>query len=161
MVKAKVSTKVIGKENLDRLRVLFKDLSKYYVTVGVHEDAGKYTEGKNPPSVVEVALWNEFGTEHTPERSFFRSTLAEKSGLINQWRQEVIGNMITKGWTPAKALETLGFRLQILIQNKIKSNVPPKNAPSVIAHKQAEGLPTTTLMETQLLLRSVTFKVYV
>lgn len=158
-MKTKVTTTLKGKENLAKLKKDIKDLHKHYVTVGIHQDAGNYTQGATPPSVVEVALWNEFGTESIPERSFFRSTLTEQSSQINKIREEAVKNILTKGWSVDKALDMIGFRVQVMIQNKIKSNIPPENAPSVLEKKRAEGVGTNTLMETQLLLRSVTYRV--
>lgn len=136
------------------------EANRAYVTIGVHEDAGSYTKGDNPPTVVEVALWNEYGTTRTPERSFFRSTIDENASLLNQWREEVMGNILFKQWTVYHALETIGFRVQTLIQNKIKSHVPPPNAPSTIEDKQRRGVAPETLIDSGLMLRSVTFQVH-
>lgn len=152
-------------------------LRRSYVTVGVHEDAGKYTGGKNPPSVVEVALWNEFGTSTTPERSFIRSAIDGNEATINRWIASVVDKVAFDEMSVREALEWLGFQTQVLIQNKIKSNVPPPNAASTQRHKAQEGklpkkfkgasvgkdvslLKSHTLIDTELLLRSITYKVY-
>lgn len=168
IIKPKITT-TVKKDESKKLLAIIQQTKGAYVTVGVHEDAGKYPEG---PSVVEVALWNEFGTRTAPERSFFRSALDENEGKINEWREEAISNMLTKGWTVKQALEMMGFRLQTLIQNKIKSNVPPPNAPSTIIAKTRSGvLPksglaggregqTSTLIDSGLMLRSITYKVF-
>jgi|WetSurMetagenome_2_1015567.scaffolds.fasta_scaffold112317_2 hypothetical protein len=160
LIKAKVSTKVRS-ETIDVKQFLanLAGAKESYVTIGLHEDAGQYTGGKSNPSVVEVGLWNEFGTETSPERSFLRSTIDENQSLINNWRDEAINNMILKGWTLNKALEMMGFRIQVLIQNKIKSNMPPPLAKSTSDAKISHGLAPVTLIETGLMLRSVTFKV--
>lgn len=134
-----------------------KDAEDAYVTVGVHEDAGSYKDGQ---SVVMVALWNEFGTNKTPERSFLRSTINGNVGLINKWREEVIGNILNKDWTVEKALTALGFRVQILIQNAIKSDIGPPNAAYTVERKRLAGIAPRTLIETGLLLRSIGFKVF-
>lgn len=128
-----------------------------YVTIGVHEGAGQYPGGQG---VYQVALWNEFGTEHIPERSFVRATIDENESKINKWRDEMMDNVITKNWSVEKALTTMGFRIQVLIQNKIKSNVPPVNAPGTIKAKQKAGVPQVTLQNSTLLLRSITFQVH-
>lgn len=131
-----------------------------YVTIGVHAHAGRYTKGKNPPDVVEVALWNEFGTKDIPARSFVRSAVDGHSEEINRWREDAITRIVNDGWSSKRALSMLGTRIQVLIQNKIKSNVPPPNAPSVREMKRREGVPQRTLIHTMLMLRSVTFKVF-
>lgn len=168
MIKSKVHT-VVKKDNTKRLRAVIRQAGGAYVTVGIHEDAGNYEDGT---SVVSVALWNEFGTAHSPQRSFFRSAIDENEQKINAWREEAINNILDKGWSIKKALEMIGLRIQILIQNKIKSNVPPPNAPSTIKAKQASGSApksglkqgfesrTGTLIDSGLMLRSVTYRVH-
>lgn len=141
---------------MDHLLKQLPHLRKMYVTIGFHEDAGSYDDGT---SVVEVALWNEFGTKTSPVRSFIRSTLEEKVDDINNWREEALKKIIEEGWTAEKALSMIGLRVSILIQNKIKSNVPPPNAPSTVDHKKSEGTANRTLIETGLMLRSVTYRV--
>jgi hypothetical protein len=106
-----------------------------------------------------VALWNEFGTRFAPERSFIRSALHENKSKINKWRGELIQNMVTKGWSMDKALTAMGLRIQFLIQNKIKSNVPPPLAASTARQKRRKGLAEVTLIDSGLLLRSIKFKV--
>jgi hypothetical protein len=135
-----------------------RKVSGSYVSVGFHGGAGNYEDGTD---VVEVALWNEFGTRTSPERSFIRSAIDANLDKINKWREEGLNNMLTKGWTMEKALDMLGFRLQTLIQNKIKSNVPPPNADSTVAQKKRDGVAPNTLIHTELMLRSVTYRVVI
>jgi hypothetical protein len=156
MIKPRVTTKVNGQGNVDKFLLMLQKLKGAYVTIGIHEDAGSYDNGV---SVVEVALWNEFGTEHSPERSFFRSVLDEKVSLINSWREETL-KQIGEGKDPMKAMSSFGFKLQVLIQNKIKSNVSPANAPSTTESKLRRGVVPRTLIDSTLMLRSVTFKVF-
>ncbi len=156
MIRPTVTFKVKGDRAYKDLLKRAQELKKGFVTVGVHEGAGEYASGV---SVVEVALWNEFGTETAPERSFIRSTLAGSESLINQWRIELLGKVVDGTMTAAKALEALGFRLRELIKNKINSNIPPPNAESTASSKRAKGLAARTLVETTLLLRSIEFRV--
>lgn len=158
MIKAKVSVKDYGKSDREKLKKKFEKIGEAFVSIGVHEGAGQYEDGT---SVVEVALWNEFGTRSIPERSFIRSTIDENESLIDSWRDEMLKKLISDDWTVEKALEAIGFRIQILIQNKIKSNVPPPNAPSTLKHKAREGTSGGTLIDSGLLLRSITYQVHV
>ena len=143
----------------DKTKDIFKKIEQIkrgYVTIGVHEGAGSYPDGT---SVVKVALWNEFGTETSPERSFFRSAIDQNMDKINKWREEMLDNIMEKNWPVEKALKAMGLRIQILVQNKIKSNVPPPNAPSTDAEKTRKGVGHKTLIDSGLMLRSVTYKV--
>lgn len=156
MVKPKISFEVRNTAVMDRLLKEMPKLRKSYVTVGFFE--GKtYEDGTD---VVEVAMWNEFGTKNTPQRSFIRSTIEENSDKINRWREEALVEIVEKGATAKKALDGLGEKIVILIQNKIKSNVPPPNAPSTMAAKKRENSTNwgRTLMDTETMLNSVTFR---
>jgi hypothetical protein len=145
----------------DKSADLFKKISqikKGFVTIGVHEGAGSYPEGG--PTVMQVALWNEFGTEDgIPERSFFRSAIDDNREILNKYKDELLTNIFDKNWPVEKALKALGFRIQILVQNKIRSNIPPPNALSTLEMKKYEGQGQKTLVATGLLLRSITYKV--
>lgn len=168
MIFAKVSISSKDSAEYTRLKKFFKGKAAY-VTIGVHEDAGRYPTGVD---VVQVALWNEFGTETVPERSFFRSTMAENETRIESFRNVIIKQMFEDKWTPEQALDALGLYIQNLVQNKIKSNVAPaygtgkKGATArEIASRQAAKVSrvghANTLRETELLLRSITYKVVV
>lgn len=133
-------------------------IKKSYVTIGIYEDAGSYENGE---TVIKVALGNEFGTDTIPERSFFRSAIDDNLDKINKWREEMIVNIFENNWPVEKALRAIGLRIQVLVQNKIKSNIPPDNSPATKAHKLKEGVGQKTLIETGLMLRSVTFKVVI
>lgn len=157
----KPSVKITEKKSTHKtLKEVLKKANGSYVTIGIHDDAGKYSKGKNPPDVVQVALWNEFGVpkKNIPARSFLRSAIDDNESKINAWRDEAIEGMMTKGWTVSKALDFLGFLIQQLVQNKIKSNVPPPNKKSTADQKQREGVAQTTLINTGLMLRSVAYK---
>lgn len=146
------------KQKVDLPTVLRK-LKGSYVSVGVHDDAGTYPDGV---SVVEVALWNEFGTTKIPARSFFNATLDQNKSQINQWREKLLSQVLDGSISLEKALESLGFRIQQMIQSRITSyDVPPPNAPSTIEQKKSDGVtpPDMPLYHTGLLLRSITYKV--
>jgi hypothetical protein len=157
MIKPRVTVQVKNSALMDRLLKELPKLKKAYVTVGFHDDAGQYDDGTQ---VIEVALWNEFGTRSMPQRSFIRSAIEENVDKINQWREDALVNIIENGWDVKKALDGLGFNIQVLIQNKIKSNVPPPNAPSTVAAKRREGSSNWghTLMDTELMIQSLTYR---
>lgn len=167
MIRPRTYTKVIDK-GWDKIKKNLSQNKKAFVQIGITEDSGQYPDG---PMVVEVALWNEFGTSTSPERSFFRSAIDQHEAQINQWREEVVSAVLSNQYGVKKALEILGFRIQVLIQNQIKSNVPPPNAASTMKAKQAGGTSpkggmkegfegrTGTLIDTGTMLRSVTYKV--
>lgn len=155
MIRPTVTIKADFKR-LAKLKAEFERAKDAYVAVGVHEGAGAYEDGT---SVVQVALWNEFGTEHIPARPFIRNAIYGNVALINAWRAEVIKGILAGTLTIAKALKTLGFRVRELIRNSILSNTPPPNAASTLAAKKRAGTGSQTLLDTRLLLRSIDFRV--
>lgn len=160
MTSSTIKTTDKGGKELQAFMKRMRAAKGAFVSIGFHEGAGKYP-GNNAPDVVEVALWNEFGTRTTPERSFIRSALDQHEPKLNEWRWEMIYNMMFKGWDLRKALEAMGFRIQVLIQNQIKSNVPPPNAESTLEAKAKKGVPGVTLIDSGLMLRSVTYQVHI
>jgi hypothetical protein len=156
MVRASAKTTVKGQE---KVKKLVKEASGFlgaYLTIGVHQESARYPGGED---VVDVMMWNEFGTKTMPARSFIRSTIDENESLINQWRDEAILNMLDKGWSVRKSLEQLGQRIVLLIQKKIRSNVPPPLADSTAKAKIAKGRSPVTLIDTGQMLRAITYKV--
>lgn len=142
------------------------------VTVGVHEDAGVYQAkgGEAPVSVYQVALWNEYGTRNMPARPFFRPAFLENRELIDQQCAECLRLMVFEGWTVERALSKLGLFVQLLIQNKIKSNPEPVLSGSwdepdghgsgYLGQKRRLGQGQNRLIATGLLLRSVKYQIF-
>lgn len=157
MIKPKVKTRV-NDGLLVALKGNMKQARGAYTTVGVHSGAGNYPDGT---PVAMVAIYNEFGTGSIPERSFMRSTVNENMPNIKKWTGEVMAHVQAGQWTVAKAMNALGLRMQIQVQNKIKSNVPPPNAPETVARKAGRGVAPSTLIDTTLLLRSIGYEVQV
>lgn len=156
MIRPKIKVTEKNKGEWDKFRKRMKSVKGSYVSIGIFEGAGEYEDGT---SVIQVGFWNEFGTENIPSRPFIRSALDGKVGLINKWREDLVHQIMEGKITPEKALESLGFRIRELIKNNINSNMPPPNAASTAAHKQAQGIAPRTLVETTLLLRSIEYKV--
>lgn len=130
------------------------EVSNSSVTIGIHNDAGSYPNGEE---IVNVAFWNEFGTESIPERSFIRSTIDENRNELRRmtvdFRDDVLGLRITTN----KAMKRIGFMIQELIRAKIKELRDPPNVPSVAARKP--GGRSDPLIDSQLLRRSIGFEV--
>lgn len=154
MIKPKISWKFKNSELMDHLLKEFPKMKGSYVTVGFYAGT-KYDDGTD---VVEVALWNEFGTKNTPQRSFIRSAVDENIEKINSWREQALIEIVEHKKSVKSALDGLGFKLVTLVQNKIKSNVPPPLAESTREGKQREGSTNwnRTLMDTETMLNSVT-----
>lgn len=163
MIQSKTIVTDSSPEGMLRLRKILNELETGIVTVGLHDDAGKYS-GVAAPEVIEVGFWMEFGTQPhgnhpgTPEYAWMRSTIDNNTSKINKWRDDLLIQILDEKITVMKGLETLGFLIQVLIQNTIKKKIPPPNKESTLAGKKRDGVGNTPLIHTGLLLRSITFK---
>ena len=114
------------------------------------------TKLKEELTILEVAVFNEFGTKNIPERSFIRSTYDEKK---NEWwaLTKNLKSKIYKGTSDVKtSLKIIGEKIVADDQKKIRSNVPPPNKPSTVRRKKS----SKTLIDTGQLLGSIKYKVY-
>lgn len=117
------------------LVVRAKDMARSMpVRVGIHPDAGSehYPDGT---SVLDVAIWNEFGTENIPERSFLRAWFEKNQpralAMLKRINQLVLEGKLTR----EQGLNQLGLRWVAEIQERMSKGIPPPNAPSTIAKK--------------------------
>ena len=95
-------------------------------------DRGKEPyEGPNPPTLEEVALWNEFGTERIPSRPFLRNSQnkAIKRG------ERIVQVRIEENADVEQICKDLGLMLQDEIKDQITHGTFAPNAPSTIKRK--------------------------
>ena len=132
---------------------ILKRLQDSSITVGLHKDAGSYDNGA---SVVDVGMWNEFGTPDIPERSFLRSTIAENRAKYQREFQKAYLEAIRGGMNLRAAAGFIGNVARDDIKNKIESISSPGNAPSTIAKKGFDN----PLIETRKLWGSIKWKYF-
>jgi hypothetical protein len=127
---------------------LMKELAKKKsVTVGVHDAEGSKDHGG--VTVLDVATWNEFGTDKIPARSFIGAWFDEnrevgKSKLLELLQKD-----------SKKAYELFGLWAVGQIQQRIANSIPPPNAPSTVKAKGS----SVPLINTGQLRQNVTFRV--
>jgi hypothetical protein len=148
MARVRASTKVIDRDmgwKALKKRVATVKKSTVYVGVGDETTGLEYdvdrtsgstilVHGGGEPEMVMKALWNEFGTEQNPERSFLRATVDE-----NRWayRLALVKAMIARifSYRFKGHLEDFGKRVVKDVRAKIDSHVPPPNAEYTIEQK--------------------------
>jgi hypothetical protein len=169
-MKTTIKTKDIDK-GYKRIKRSLDKLKGSYVTIGVHENAGTYPEGK--PTVGEVAFWNEYGTRNIPARPFLRFTMTQKYREFVRKTKEYFLDVIAGVLGERAALDTLGFRIASEIQNSIKkamiwatpladSTVRRKMKGSEKEHVvKGKSVSVKILIDSGLLLRSIGFKSYI
>lgn len=153
MFKGRFDLAVKGDDDYRALMKRIEGLKQVYVVVGF-QDTAQYPDGT---SVVFVAICNEYGTEDIPARPFFAPAIDENESQIQAWREDLIGQYLDGKLSLRAMLEELGKRVVKLVQDKIRSNVPPPNAPSTVAKKGH----SQTLVYTETMLKSVTYKVFI
>lgn len=119
------------------------------ILIGLHND-GSSKEGI---AVAHYGAINEFGGENVPERSFIRSTFDEQVMNINNLVVRVVRGVQDSKLSWRQAGGIIGEIFQRNIQDKIRSNVPPPNAPSTIERKGS----SRTLIDTGLMVANVRY----
>ena len=116
----------------------------------------KLVVGVIDPTVAGYATYNEFGTKDIPQRSFLRSTYDEQIGKWERQLENGIKGILKMGTDSSRVWDLLGERAKADVENKLRSNISPQNAPSTI---KAKGSGKTTLFNTGALLRAITYEV--
>lgn len=113
-------------------------------------------------SVAEYAAYNEYGTSEIPRRSFLRTTMADNAEKYASLLKGALGGLASSGNAEpvGMALTAVGREMETDVIEKIKSNVPPPNAPATKARKEARpgGGYSGTLFDTGTMLGSVAFE---
>jgi hypothetical protein len=141
-IKITVTDKDLGWDKLFSQVKEIADARGMRVRVGVLDgDGGDAREEGSDLSVAEIAAVNEFGTEdgHIPERSFLRSTFDEEREGLADLGRELFAKILFDGMKAETALGQMGTRLASAVRDKIRSNIPPLNAPSTALRKAMKG----------------------
>ncbi len=108
-------------------------------------DKATYPDGT---LVAAVAAYNEFGTERSPPRPFFRNMIRENAA---KWPINLATALRNNDYDASVALGLVGQEMQEELQASIISNTPPPNAEQTA---RAKGF-NRTLIDTGTMLNSV------
>ena len=156
--------KAIFKTNKKEFNILdsAKRLKKGSAVVEVGFLPGDDDTYKNGASVVEAALFNEFGTENPdgskriPARPFMRRTATDRRRDLNKLRLGLMKGILNEKLTLNDALNALGAKYAAWIKNTINRTEFTPNAASTI-RKKGEG--KRPLVDTGKMRRSVSWQV--
>ncbi|HHF5750533.1 hypothetical protein [Haemophilus influenzae] len=147
VVKVKINNKGLEKE-----LELINKIGKASVKVGVQADAGVHSEsGEN---LVDIGIWNEYGTAHIPSRPFIRQTFEDNQQALAQYLGRVVEN-VAKGDDLVQELSKLGQWYQDKQKKTLTSYPWTPNAPSTRRHKKS----SKPLVDTSQLVNSIRYKV--
>lgn len=122
------------------------------VKVGLPKGSNDYPDGT---SVINVGLWNEFGTKHIPERSFMRSSVKENAPKYKKFNKRALLKIQEAGSTPKVELGKLGVVASGDMVEQINTIGSPPNALSTINKKGSSN----PLVDTGHLKQSITHEV--
>lgn len=94
--------------------------------------------GGDGATVLEVAMWNEFGAGHVPERSFIRAWFDENEDACGRAVVAMMRAVLAGRYTSKQAVELLAQRFVAEIQRRMAQGIPPPNAPSTVAAKGSD-----------------------
>lgn len=135
-----------------RIKLNFKQLEGREVKIGIM--GGESAEGV---SIVDYAVYNEFGTKNIPSRPFMSTTADQNRDEVQKFAGALVGKIIDGKLSVDIALKNLGEwyqkKLQMTIRNA-KSWAAP-NAPATVARKGS----SSPLIDTGRMVQSVRYEV--
>lgn len=127
-----------------------EELTKLEVAVGYQQ--GETSE--DGVDMVDIALFNELGTVHSPSRPFIRDSLNNNKDKISQFMQSAAKGIVN-GKSAEDVLKKIGTFQKGLIQKEITSGNFVPNSPATIRKKGS----STPLIDTGRMRQSVNFVV--
>lgn len=108
-------------------------LSGKVVKAGVLASSGKASDGKT--NLVDVAVYNEYGTSRIPKRPFVRIATDSKKKNWQEQTDKLAGEILDGHGSAEQSLEIIGNIMSADIQNVIGSSKLAPNAASTIKKK--------------------------
>lgn len=132
---AGVNTKLVTvtvKKTYTKEFARLRRIGDYRTKVGVHDDGATYDDGTR---VIEVAVWNHFGTSNIPARPFITESLALAAPELRALYARLVAGVIAGKITDEFAAQYLGQWAQKEIIDNINRGFFQSNAPSTVAAK--------------------------
>lgn len=126
------------REGYDALRKTLFGGAPAQVLVGIQEEDGGQPHGTRGATLLQVAIWNEFGTKYAPSRPFLRGWFDKSENKVKAeaWLVALMPSVISGKRTIPQVLDILGQKIVGAIQQTMTGDgIPPPNAPSTIAKK--------------------------
>jgi len=151
----RVTARMRSKHQGRNLRALQRSMAGGGAAVKVGLPKGEGNAYPDGTPVISVGVWNEFGTEHIPERSFLRAGIRGGVGGYRKLNRVNLIAMQHGTKTGAEAMGELGLLAQGDVVAMVIAVSEPPNAPGTIAAKGS----ASPLEDTGHLKQSITFEV--
>lgn len=145
-----MAANVTDRETADgkKFRRMMEDLKKLEVRIGIQQGAGS----EDGVDLVDIAMFNELGTVHSPSRPFLRDSVDAHADEINSFLQSTKKNLLNGGSAEA-ALKRIGVFQKGLIQKEIRDGDFAPNSPETIRRKGSD----TPLIDTGRMRQSINY----
>jgi len=105
-------------------------------------------------TVLDAAIWNEFGTESIPERSFVRSAFDKNRAKYEKQTKKLLIKIYKSEMSVERALDILGLMLETDIKDMIRNGQFEPLSINTVIRKGSDK----PLIDTAQMLNSVRFK---
>ena len=119
-------------DKFKKMEKTIEELSKLEVFIGYNASSGNYEDGV---TVLEIAVFNAFGTEHIPSRPFIQNVDLGRRNEINNFIKAQVKAGLDAGSDARKIMNTIGVYVKGIIQDEIVTGNWVPNAPSTIKRK--------------------------
>ena len=147
-----VTTKDKGASKVTK--ALAEGLPSIEVGILQGDKSSKKYDGTSPATVLEVANFQEFGTNTIPARPFVSGWFDKQSHLLTPTIAALAAKVVKGELTPSQYVKALGNLAVGGIQKYISQGIPPALAASTVKRKGS----STPLIDTGLLRSSITFR---
>ena len=133
-----------------------QELSQMQVRVGFQR--GKKHKGKGKRAgvdLVDIALYNELGTDTIPSRPFLAQTVDQQGDSIKQASAEMVVQVVEGKMKGKQALKNIGVLVKGAVQQQMVEGEFVPNAPSTIQRKGSDK----PLIDTGQLRQGVSYKI--
>lgn len=124
--------------------------------VGHRKVKAGFPKGEVSSDVLERAIYNNFGTQNTPERPFMSNAFRDNLNGYKQAMRDSVSNIILGNITVGNVMAKLGIKMQGDIQSEITNLRSPANADSTIKQKGSSN----PLIDTDEMRQDVTYQTY-
>ena len=114
-----------------------------------------FPSGKAQGDVIDIAVWNHFGTRTIPARPFLDNAMRDNRAKYRRLMRASAERMLRGETAIGPALDILGSVAKADVQGEIRALRDPANAPSTIKAKGSSN----PLVDTGRLTQAVTYEV--
>ncbi len=137
-------------------------MALHMVEVGILGIDGDLKGDNSKTTILEYAVYNEFGTKHIPPRPFMRNAIESNSQAISNYIEARVNDILEGQITGRKALMQIGEYIRGLIIQSIATatNWAEPLSPKTLKAKLKEGSNNDkTLIEDRFLIKSIRYQI--